>query len=186
MTGSTHLMVGAITGAAVVAIAEPSGWPKELVIGVAAIAATFPDLDADRSFIQGLLMRNVDPKMRRFIIGAAGIGLMLLAHSSYGFFLAGLFLLLSSVLPHRTFTHSLIGLGIVTWTAYLLDPELSPAVAAGYFSHLITDSMTPHGVPWLWPSQRCFRIAQIRTGSGMDHVIGITAFFGAFFVWLIL
>ena len=186
MTGTTHFMVGAVAGAAVVAAMEPTGWPKEVVIGVAAIAATFPDLDTERSFIQGLLMRKVAPQMRRVILGGAGLSMMLLAHYSYGFLLAGLFLLLAAVLPHRTFTHSLLGLGLITWTIYLFDPELASAVFAGYVSHLITDSMTPHGVPWLWPNQRCFRFAQIRTGSGMDHFLGLTAFFGSFFIWLVL
>lgn len=186
MTGTTHFMVGAVAGAAVVAAMEPTGWPKEAVIGIAAIAATLPDLDTERSLIQGLLMRKVDPKMRRVILGAAGLGLMLLTHTSYGFLLAGLFLLLAAIFPHRTFTHSLLALGMITWTVYLLDPELAPAAFAGYASHLIADSMTPHGVPWLWPYQRCFRIARVPTGSGMDHVIGLTALFGSFFVWLIL
>mgnify|MGYP001444752114 CR=1 FL=1 len=185
MTGTTHLMVGAVAGAVVAAV-EPSGWPKEAVIGMAALSATFPDLDTERSLVHWLFMRKVDPKMRRVIIGAAGLGLMLLARFSQGFLLAGLFLLLSSVLPHRTFTHSLLGLGMITWTTYLLAPELAPAVFAGYLSHLAADSMTPHGVPWLWPHRRCYRIAQIPTGSGMDHFLGLAAFFGAFFVWLVL
>src|SRR5690606_37139091 len=60
-----------------------------------------------------------------------------------------------------------------------IDPGLAPAAFAGYASHLIADSMTPHGVPWLWPYQRYFRIARVPTGSGMDHVIGLTALFGA-------
>jgi len=179
-------MVGAVAGTVVVAVAEPTGWPKEVVIGVAAGSATLPDLDTEKSLIHQFLLRNVNLHVRRRIIGAAGLGLMLLTHYSYGFILAGLFLLLASVLPHRTFTHSLLALGVITWTSYLLDTELSPAVFAGYLSHLVADSMTPNGVPWLWPYQRCFRIAQIRTGSGMDHVIGLTALFGSFLIWLVL
>lgn len=92
-----------------------------------------------------------------------------------GSFLLGLFLLLASALPHRTFAHSLLALGMITWVTDILEPERAPVVFAGYLSHLVADSLTPHGVPWLWPSQRCFRIARIPTGSGMDHVIGVAA-----------
>lgn len=186
MTGMTHFLVGAIAGTMAVAAMEPNEWPKEILIGVAAIAATFPDLDTERSLIQKLLLRNVDPKVRRFIIGASGVGLISLTHFSNGFLLAGLFLLLASALPHRTFTHSLLALGMITWATYILEPEWAPVVFAGYLSHLVADSLTPHGVPWLWPSQRCFRIARIPTGSGMDHVIGVAALFGSFFIWLVL
>lgn len=185
MTGRTHFAVGAAAGAVMAAVTDHPGWSDEAVIGTAVIAAMLPDLDAEESLIHQFLLRNVDIKMRRFIIGALGVGLILLTHYSNGFLLAGLFLLLAAVLPHRTITHSLLALGMITWVTYLLAPELASAAAVGYLSHLVADSMTPHGVPWLWPSKRRFRIARIPTGSGMDHAIGLTAFFGSFLLWLI-
>ena len=186
MTGWTHLFVGTAAGVVVAAATGHPEWPKEVIIGVAAAAATVPDLDAEKSLIYQFVLPKVDSKMRRLAIGAAGLGSIYLTHYSYAFLLTGLFLLLTAIFPHRTFTHSLLALGMITWTVYLIDPGLAPAAFAGYASHLIADSMTPHGVPWLWPYQRYFRIARVPTGSGMDHVIGLTALFGAFFVWLIL
>ena len=34
MTGTTHLMVGAVAGTLLVAAVEPTEWPKEVLIGV--------------------------------------------------------------------------------------------------------------------------------------------------------
>lgn len=186
MTGTTHLMMGAVAGTLAVAVVGSNDWPKEVLIGVAAFAATLPDLDTEWSLIQKILLRHTDPNKRRSAIRAAGIGLICLTPFSSGFLLAGLFMFLASVFPHRTFTHSILALGMITWATYILEQEWTTAVFVGYLSHLVADSMTPHGVPWLWPHNRCFRIAQIRTGSWMDHIIGLTAFFGAFFIWLIL
>ena len=124
--------------------------------------------------------------MRRLLVGLAGMGLLSLANYSVGFLLAGLFLLFAALLRHRTFTHSLVALAMIAVITYQIDPDLSPAAAAGYISHLLADSMTPHGVPWLWPWPRCFRVAHIPTGSATDHVIGLIAFFASFAAWLTL
>jgi inner membrane protein len=63
---------------------------------------------------------------------------------------------------HRTLSHSLIGMGII---GFLLKYVLAAvgkvllvdmniiwwAVMIGYFSHLVMDSLTTEGVPWLLP-----------------------------------
>lgn len=149
MTGWTHFMVGGAAGVVAAAVTDYPGWHNEVLIVTAAVAAIIPDMDAEKSLIYQFTMRNIQPQMRRVLVGMAGVGLLLLTHYSTGFLLAGLFLLLAALLPHRTFTHSLLALAMITTMTYQIDPDLAPAAAAGYISHLLADSMTPHGVPWL-------------------------------------
>lgn len=63
---------------------------------------------------------------------------------------------------HRSISHSLIGVLLFRWLFdLLLTPLVSPyglnhelilwAFTIGYLSHLVMDSLTVEGVPWLWP-----------------------------------
>ncbi len=66
------------------------------------------------------------------------------------------------------------------------------ALLVGYFLHLVADSLTVGGVPWLWPSRVRFgfppnRHWRFHTGSGVEPVVVVTVavaviaclFFGA-------
>jgi membrane-bound metal-dependent hydrolase YbcI (DUF457 family) len=56
---------------------------------------------------------------------------------------------------HRTLTHSLLGLALVTLPALSLawiDPHWPLAFVLGYLSHLLVDAANPPGVPLLYPS----------------------------------
>ena len=88
---------------------------------------------------------------------------------------------------HRMLSHSLLGMGIV---GFLLDRALIAvsdifliymnivfwATMIGYFSHLLTDSLTTQGVPWLFPIPirfgfPPFKSLRIKTGGFMEKVI---------------
>lgn len=76
---------------------------------------------------------------------------------------------------HRTFTHSLAGLAL--WGVALVHliphtlPVLAPAAVLAYALHLAAD-VPSGGVPLLWPYPRRQGVHAIRTGGGMDHLIG--------------
>jgi membrane-bound metal-dependent hydrolase YbcI (DUF457 family) len=63
-------------------------------------------------------------------------------------------------------THSGLDLGVIPW-----------AVAIGYVTHLLGDSMTETGVNWLWPNPRRFRIGTIDTDSVVERWIVIPALY---------
>ena len=68
MTGTTHLMMGAVAGTLAVAVVGSNDWPKEVLIGVAAFAATLPDLDTEwslipKKFSYGTLIRISDARL---------------------------------------------------------------------------------------------------------------------------
>ncbi len=185
-------MVFGLAGAVVIAsathIAGPSllgGAPvtldlvaqKAIFYGFAALGALTPDVDNARS----TLGQKLGPISREF------------QH------LAG----------HRTFFHSLIGMGIVgaiiwaaqyalglalyhfglTVTGEELNAGISPAgflapsvgiafggLMIGYFLHLVADSLTEGGVPWLWPSKVRYgfppnRHLRFKTGSRWEPIL---------------
>lgn len=73
---------------------------------------------------------------------------------------------------HRGWTHSLLGAFIFTVISLIIfwyfKAKLLYAFPflLGYISHLISDSLNPTGVNWLWPwNPEKISIASIRTGS---------------------
>src|SRR4051794_22962016 len=60
------------------------------------------------------------------------------------------------LLEHRGPTHSLLAaflICVLPWPLWLHQP-LGLALGAGYASHLLADSLSPMGQPYLWPFSR--------------------------------
>ncbi len=74
-------------------------------------------------------------------------------------------------IKHRTITHSLLALLLVSLATWYVDPRLLVYVASGYGSHLVLDFLTVWGIPIFWPVKRRFRLLRISTGGEVDHVI---------------
>ena len=89
---------------------------------------------------------------------------------------------------HRFITHSLLGLALFGWLAHLLLITLQPIMSSidinivwiafmiGMISHLIMDSFTKEGVPWLLPIPIKFGLPPIRrlritTGKSIENFI---------------
>jgi inner membrane protein len=89
---------------------------------------------------------------------------------------------------HRFLTHSLLGLGLFGWLSWLLLEFLHPIMPAidnwivwvgfmiGMISHLVMDSFTKEGVPWLLPIPIKFGFPPIRrlrmtTGKAIENLI---------------
>lgn len=101
--------------------------------------------------------------------------------------------------PHRTLLHSLLGAVICSAILYyaidfiflfLPLPDRIPFMACMYFfgahlGHLVVDSLTVTGVPWLWPFQRAFayptpRKYRVTTGDKKEK------YYALFFLFLFL
>ena len=93
---------------------------------------------------------------------------------------------------HRFLSHSLIGLGLFGGLAYLLLHFLSPimphtniglvwwAFLIGMLSHLIMDSFTKEGVPWLLPIPTKFgfpplKSIRVTTGKAVESLVILPA-----------
>lgn len=76
---------------------------------------------------------------------------------------------LSMLVGHRGVTHSALAiLGCLALLAVMGVGWLAAPVVVGYLSHLLADSLTPSGVPLLWPNKRRFSLNLCRTGSVVE------------------
>ncbi|MDI3297588.1 MAG: metal-dependent hydrolase [Bacillota bacterium] len=121
--GQTHLAAGLCSAAfALYALHAPPGdWPAGLALGAAAALA--PDVDEPGSVIN-----------RWLVVTGPTLG---------------------RALRHRTLTHSLAAAAGLFFLIRGFWPQVPwpvlMAAVAGFVSHLVADSITPEGVPWLWP-----------------------------------
>jgi inner membrane protein len=101
---------------------------------------------------------------------------------------------------HRFLSHSVVGLALFAWLSNLLLHFLHPimphvdillvwyAFLIGYVSHLVMDTFTKEGVPWLLPIPVKFGVPPLRTfrittGKKIETLI-ILPLFIIFDVWL--
>lgn len=151
MMGRSHMASGALTGSAAVAIVGVTDQATVAAfVGTVTLSALLPDFD--------------HPSAR----GPRAFGLAgrLLAH------------LVAAVSGgHRGLTHSLLGLAMA---GVLLGPlpALTPApwwfplaVLLGCATHIAGDMLTVSGVPLMWPNERDYRLARLRTGSLIETAV---------------
>ena len=75
-------------------------------------------------------------------------------------------------IKHRTITHSLLSLIISTSIIYIFSSSIAIVFALNYLLHLILDSLTKMGVPFLYPfKNRYYGLKLIRTGGTEDLCI---------------
>lgn len=89
---------------------------------------------------------------------------------------------LSMIVGHRGVTHSAIAvLGGLAVLVTMGMGWMAAPVVVGYLSHLLADSLTPSGVPLLWPSKRRFTLNLCQTGSVVE--VGLVAVIAALGGW---
>jgi inner membrane protein len=116
------------------------------ILGIAALGALMPDLDASESKTQHLRIRWGRGKYRQEIKPFFALAEVL--HSLFG---------------HRGVLHSFLTVFVLAvaalflFYAYAVPPILSLAFLVGYVSHLFTDSMTISGTPFFYPYKKMIR-----------------------------
>ena len=191
MRGPSHVVFG-LAGAVVIAsathVAGPSlfgGAPvtldllaeKAIFYGFAALGALTPDIDNARS----TLGQKLGP-VSRGIQHLAGHRTFF--HSIIGMVVMGLLVwgaqyALGLGLYHAGLTQTGAALGSGVNPAGFLAPGVGIAFAGlmiGYFLHMVADSLTEGGVPWLWPSKVRYgfppnRHLRFRTGTIWEPII---------------
>ena len=79
-------------------------------------------------------------------------------------------------IKHRTWTHSILALCISTLIIINYDKTMALFWFVGYSTHLVSDSFTKMGVPFLYPfikDRYGFKLC--RTGGVLDIILGYTA-----------
>lgn len=80
-------------------------------------------------------------------------------------------------LPHRTVTHSLLFLAIISGLFWLVNIYMGLVSFIAISSHLAADSCTKMGVPLFYPHKKCFGWRKIRTGEKEENyfILGAVA-----------
>jgi len=161
MLWRTHFWAGACAG---YLISSPHDLKTAVVVaGIAGISSLLPDMDSPDSKVGRMI--PVLPWLLKTTIGHRGM-----LHSFLGSFLlcALIVLCLRFKFPYE-----------------VIYQQIIPMVGAGILSHLVMDSLTPGGCPWLWPWNRHFSAPLSETGSLLERWV-ITPVMMALFVWMVL
>lgn len=90
------------------------------------------------------------------------------------------------IFGHRTFTHSLLFIGIIGFLLYLIDTLVyyGVAIIIGLFSHVILDMITPKGVKFLYPLPITIKMPiNFKTGGLVDLSLATALTVGAVYVF---
>jgi len=131
----------------------------------------------------GLLMVGNTTDIKTAAISAVVAGVAALLpdlddpHSKLGRIVPIISWAVKTAVGHRGPLHSLSGVDIVYVLAALFihpgNTNLTPfplMVAAGYFSHIVIDSLNPPGCPWLWPLDIHFKLPLTETGGILESM----------------
>lgn len=184
MEGKTHIAIGIATGVGVACAMGDTGDVLQLSLTVvtAAIASILPDIDEDGSLINNFIFPSLNRKYRSFALAFIGVVMVLLYFIKAlpeWVLLTGIFAAGVAYVPHRSVSHSLVSCAYVTGTVFLAAPAYTIPVMAGYLSHLLADTFTSAGVPYLWPYTKKFSLKKVgikvKTGGKGDRWIGKVA-----------
>ena len=98
--------------------------------------------------------------------------------------LLGTFVALAPFTAHRSWTHTIWATALWTYIGHLADQHLgwrgiALYAGAGYFSHLVADTLTKSGVRWFLPVlDYSFKIPLISTGSSRGNALEVAICIG--------
>lgn len=75
-------------------------------------------------------------------------------------------------IKHRTITHSFLMLATTTFLISFLSSYVAFVWCMNYLLHLLTDSLTVSGVPFLYPfSKKTYGLKIFKSGKMGDHIL---------------
>lgn len=186
MNGKTHMLFGSV--ASLYLLPKLGYEPALTTTAAALIGSLIPDMDHPKAKINQkiLPMKNKVGK----ILFYCGIGGFLLYR--YGLenrltFASAIILILIGLSQHRSFTHSILGIGSIASIAFFVLKNTLPlsiilSFIIGLISHLIGDFMTVAGIELFYPfSNKKYRfVLTISSGNMAETLIGL------FFIYLII
>lgn len=144
--GRQHALSGVVSGSLVAMAWGLSPAVAVPFVAITAVSSLLPDMDHPGAMLPRAM-------------GWPGRMLAAIIHAAFG---------------HRTLTHSVVGVGVLS-AALAFTPHLPlfcyVAVILGCVTHIVGDMCTVSGVPVLWPMQRCYRIGRMRTGGDFERLV---------------
>lgn len=194
MTGKTHISVGL---AATMLVTKPSTI-KELVLclGVAFIGSVISDIDVSTSesrekldMILGMVL--ITAVAVAFVEYRWHVGIVSSFKNNSNFerlFLGAVAFLgicaLGKERPHRSFMHSILGVVLLSFAAYIVLPDAVPYLAVSMASHIIIDTLNRKKVLIFYPLPWGVRFGVCHSHGIVNNTIFKIASLVAFFEFL--
>jgi inner membrane protein len=177
LLGTTHICIGLVAAAASVNVNSIDG--ALLAITGAIIGSITPDIDhPDSLFINTVRFKST---MFYSVIITGSLFWMIYKGRDVSYSLVLLIIILvffigvilfSIFNPHRTLTHSLLGLIIYSSCIFVLLKQAWFPFFIGYAGHLAGDFITNAGIPLFYPCLKRIGPRWVETGSKTDKVVG--------------
>jgi inner membrane protein len=178
MTGKTHMTMGI---AASLAVVMPET-PKEMLIcvGAAAVGGVISDIDVSTSEAR----RDFNKLLgAAFVILVAAVYLeccfrfgiyRMVRQNGYMGLAAGIVLFFAICIfgktrPHRSFTHSFLGLALLSGSVYLMLPAAAVPFAAAMASHMALDLLNKKKVKLFYPFHEGFAFSLCRADGAASR-----------------
>lgn len=178
MQGKTHIQIAAATALLVSKSCLILNNALVLTAG-AIIGSLIPDIDHKNSKITKLLYIT-DKKRKRmaFILSAVMMVTLAYSYEMWNLYVGAIYIALLGFAKHRGFTHSLLGMGILAIAAYPMRAHNNIfyyGVMLGYFTHLISDTFTKHGVELFYPKQKRVKFfITMTTGGKLESILHVS------------
>lgn len=146
MMGTSHMLSGVITGSVVACAGDLPPAQAVAFIGITSVCALLPDMD------------HPDARLPR-MLGWPGRALAAI---------------ISAVFGHRTLTHSVLGVGLLSvGLAFIpgLPGYMSWAILLGCVTHILGDMLTVSGVRIWWPHRAVWRLGRMRVNGHFEQLV---------------
>ena len=160
MMGKTHITVGVAVAMAITMPTTPAGLYTAVIGG--AVSGVLCDIEckSEPGMRDALIARVITAGITIILLLTdwltnAGIVSSILSQDQSSLILGAVVLLITCFFGrrsnHRTFTHSLLYVLLISFGMFCIYPEFRFPVLAGGLSHLIIDTFNKKPVPWLYP-----------------------------------
>jgi|GEM_PF-3247153 len=159
MKGRTHAITGGLIAGATLTANSAITANTLVLIGIGVVGALLPDIDRTNTEITHMITRSQSKSsllqniFKISILSLLGLLLSVCVFKNTYPLILGVYLSLASLTPHRSLTHSLLSLGIVTGLVFLITakPPANIALGLAYGVHLLEDMVTKAGIQVLYP-----------------------------------
>jgi membrane-bound metal-dependent hydrolase YbcI (DUF457 family) len=165
MTGVGHLITGGVVVSTILIKADTTGLVLFSGIGIGLFGSVFPDIDAQNSLLQVLIVKRnptlsnhlFNTSARYGIVGGLLYSLFAAIELSFRLLAKTIFDLVKVLTPHRGIIHSLSGVIFISSILFFINLItnnpliLTLAFVVGYLVHLCGDLVTKSGLRLLAP-----------------------------------
>ncbi|NLK44117.1 MAG: metal-dependent hydrolase [Tissierellia bacterium] len=156
MTGKTHMAIGIVAG--LTASADQPLENQLVLVMASVLGSLLPDLDHPKAKLNQklLIFKNKFYRVLFYLSFAAGFTYLFFLTDNKIFGLLGLLSFFIGISSHRSFTHSIIGFFVISYTVNLITtkymlPSVYSGFVIGYVLHIIADFFTMKGIQLFYP-----------------------------------